>query len=88
MLRILILTAIVFAMAGCHDDSQPPDRTEALLQHERELRLQAEAKTEREGAKKEKWQAFTAVAVVGAIILLITGTILGSRAKNDAERGK
>ena len=86
MPRILILIAIVFAMAGCHDDSQPP--TETLLQHERELRLQAEAKTESEAAKKEKWQAFTTIAVVGAIILLITGTILGSRAKSDAEQNK
>ena len=88
MLKTLMLTAIVVAMTSCHDDSQPPHPTEELLQREREQRLQAEANREKEAASKEQWQGFTAVAVVGAIILFITGTILGSRAKHDAERAE
>ena len=87
MPRTLILIAIVFAMAGCHDDSQPPPNpTEELLKREKEHRIQAEASRDKEAASKERWQGYTAAAVVGAVILLITGTILGSRAKHDAER--
>ena len=85
--RKLILVAIVFAMAGCHDDSQTPQQqiTEELLQREREQRVQAEASRDKETASKERWQGYTVLAVVGAIILLITGTILGSRTKHDAQ---
>ena len=88
MLRMLILTAIVFAMAGCHDDSQPPPHnpTEELLHREREQRVQAEAGRDKEAASKEHWQNLTAVSAIGAIILLITGTALGARAKQDADR--
>ena len=90
MRRTLILTAIVFAMANCHDDGQPPqpNPTEELLQRERGQRLQAEANREKERAGKEHWQGLTAITAIGAIILLITGTILGSRAKHDATRGE
>ena len=87
MPRMLILIAIVFAMAGCPDGSQPPPPpTEELLQREKEQRMQAEANRDKERARKEKWQVFAALAVVGAVIMLITGTILGSRAKHNAER--
>jgi hypothetical protein len=72
-------------MACCHDDSQPPTPTEELLQREKEQRMQAEANRDKETASKEQWQGLTAVSVIGAIILLITGTILGSRTKHDAQ---
>jgi len=86
--KTLILTAIVFAMAGCRDDGQTTQQQIAQdrLQREKEQRMQAEASKDKERAGKEQWQGFTAAAIVGAGILFITGTILGSRAIRDAER--
>jgi hypothetical protein len=88
MRRRLISTAIVLAMAGCREDGQSPQQQIAQdgLQREKEQRIQAEAAREEARAGKERWQGFTAVACIGAIILLITGTILGSRTKQDSER--
>ena len=82
-----MLIAIMFAMAGCPEEPQTPQSqiNEERLQREKEQRMQAEASRDKERAGKEQWQGFTAIAVVGAIILLITGAMLGSRTKHDAQ---
>ena len=85
--RTLILTAIVFAMAGCPKEQESPQQqiTEERLQREREQRMQAEASRDKERAGKEQWQGFTAIAIISGLVLLITGTILGSITKHDAQ---
>ena len=82
-----MLIAIMFAMAGCPQEPQTPQsqNNEDRLQREKEQRMLAEAGRDKERAGKETWQGFAAVAVVGAVILLIIGTILGSRTKHDAQ---
>ena len=85
MRRKLMLIAILFAMAGCPEEPQTPQINEERLQREKEQRMQAEASRDKERAGKEQWQGFTATAVVGAVILLITGVMLGSRTKHDAQ---
>jgi hypothetical protein len=82
--RKLILTAIVFALAGCPKEPQQ-QITEGRLQREREQRVQAEAARDKERAGKEQWQGFTAIAIISGLVLLITGTILGSITKHDAQ---
>ena len=84
MLRKLILTGIVFAMAGCPKEPQQ-QITEERLQREKEQRMQAEQARDKERDGKEQWQGLTAIAVAGGLILLIAGTILGSITKNDAQ---
>jgi hypothetical protein len=78
---------IVFAMAGCHDnsDTQQQQITDERLQREKEQRMQAEEARDRERVDKERWQGFTAIAIISGLVLLITGTILGSRTKHDAQ---
>lgn len=85
MQRKLMLIAILFAMAGCPEEPQTPQINEERLQREKEQRIQAEVSRDKERVGKEQWQGFTAIAVVGAILLLITGAICGSRTKHDAQ---
>ena len=87
MRKKLMLIAIMFAMAGCPQEPQIPQSqiNEDRLQREKEQRIQAEASRDKEKAGKEQWQGFTAIAVVGAIILLIAGAMLGSRTKHHAQ---
>jgi hypothetical protein len=85
--RNLILTAIVFAMACCHDNSETLQQeiSGERLQREKEQRMQAEVARDKEKAGKKQWQGLTAIAAVGGLVLLITGTILGSITKHDAQ---
>jgi hypothetical protein len=83
MRRTLILTAVIFGMTGCPEGDQPPqpNPTEEMLRREREQRMQLEA-------SKEHWQTLATVAVIAAVVLLIAGVILGSKARSDAGRRK
>jgi hypothetical protein len=85
---MLIIAAVILGMTGCPPEDKPPqpNPTEQLLQREKEQRMQLEASKSKETASKETWQALATVSVIAAVVLLITGIILGSKARNDAER--
>lgn len=80
-LRILLL-ALFFTLTGC-PDSQPPSNQYA---EEQKKRKEAETQRDYEAASKAGWQAVAFITGIGAVILLITGTIMGSRARHHAKR--
>lgn len=80
-LQILLLT-LLFTLTGC-PDSQPPSNNYA---EEQKKRKEAEAQRDHEAASKAGWQVVAFITGIGAVILLITGTIMGSRARHHAKR--
>ena len=79
-----LLIAFMFALTGCPDEPKPPTPEE--LKHEQQKRKEAEAQKDREAASKGNWQAVAFITGIGAILLLITGTILGSMSRKDDRR--
>ena len=77
-----LLIAFMFALTGC-PDGQPPSNQYA---EEQKKRKEAEAQRDNEAASKAGWQAVAFITGIGAVILLITGTIMGSRARHYAKR--
>ena len=80
-----LLIALMFALSGCNEEPQSTSQAEEL-QHERQRRIEVEAWRDREAASKGGWEIVAFITGIGAILLLITGTILGSRARHHANR--
>jgi PBP1b-binding outer membrane lipoprotein LpoB len=87
-----IVTA-AFLLAGCHGDPKPrtsDPKSEAAtelkrsLEVERESRLGVERRLAEQERSKSSWQTAALLAVSGAIVLLVIGTVLGTRAKHDS----
>ena len=55
------------------------------LEMERESRLGVERRLTEQESSKSFWQTAALLAVSGAIVLLIVGTVLGTRAKHDSK---
>ena len=79
-----LLIAFMLALTGCPDEPKPPSPEE--LKHEQQKRIEAEARRDREAASKGDWQVVAFIAGISAVLLLIVGTILGSRARHHANR--
>ncbi len=52
---------------------------------EKERRIEVERQLQQLGQEKGGWQALAALLGVGALVTLIAGTVLGSRARNHAK---
>ena len=52
---------------------------------ERELRATAETRRDREETAKAHWQNIALLMSTGAVVLLLVGTVLGSRARHESE---
>jgi hypothetical protein len=61
-------------------------RAEQQLAHERALREAAEARLDEQERRTARWQTVAFIAAVVACLALIIGTIIGSRARHDAEK--
>src|SRR4051794_9529861 len=81
-------------LAGCHGapEAKPASSSSAAvttelkqsLEMERASRLGVEKRLAEQERSKTSWQTAALLAVSGAIVLLIVGTVLGTRAKNDS----
>lgn len=52
---------------------------------ERELRATAETRRDKEETAKGHWQNIALLMSTGAVVLLLVGTVLGSRARHESE---
>ena len=91
MPKTFILALALFALAGCPAEKPTPSPVPSQisreeLQREKEQRIQVEIQRDTEKSSREQWQTLTALSCVAAIILLLVGTILGSKTRSDAER--
>lgn len=68
-------------LAGCKEDNQ----SQQELERERERARQAEIAREQAEKSKNMWQTVAWVAGVGAVVLLVFGTAIGSSARKDSE---
>ena len=82
MARILMLT-LFLALSGCPEEPRSPIPE---LKQEQQRRIEAEARIDRVESSKGKWQTFAFITSVSAVLLLILGTILGSKCRQNAER--
>lgn len=80
-----LLIAFMVTLSGCHNEPQALSPAEEL-KHERQKRIEAEAARDHEAASKGGLEVVVFITGIGAILLLITGTILGSRARHHANR--
>ena len=51
---------------------------------ERDLRVAAESRRETEETAKSHWQNLALLMSTGAVVLLLVGTVLGSRARHES----
>lgn len=58
---------------------------EKRLEVERQLRVKTESRLVEQETAKSNWQSGALLSVAGAIVLLIVGTCLGTRARHDAK---
>lgn len=66
----------------------PPEvliRLERRVEAEHSERLDAEAKLQQTEAVKSRWQTAALLLTSGAVVLLLVGTVLGSKARHDHE---
>lgn len=84
-LKILLL-ALCFAVTGCPPEPPPSPSPAEQLKLEQQKRKEAEARRDKEAASRGDWQAVAFITGIGAVLLLIVGTILGSRSRRDARR--
>ncbi len=100
ILELLILIAVIAsigALTGCsphkEEASGPPPRPEPppahdvlreQVEHERQLRASAEARTEEASADADFWRATAALLSVGLCAAFIGGTAIGSKGKKHA----
>jgi cellobiose-specific phosphotransferase system component IIC len=81
LLLILFLT-----LAGCPPSTPAPSADE--WKREQQKRVEAERSRDKEAASKSNWQTVAFFTGTGAVLMLIAGTILGSRARHHATRRK
>lgn len=81
LLLILFLT-----LTGCPPSTPAPSADE--VRREQQKRVEAERRREQESASKNTWQTVAFVTGTGALLMLIIGTALGSRARHHATRRK
>lgn len=81
LLLILFLT-----LAGCPPSTPGPSADE--LKREQQKRMEAERRRAQETASKTTWQTVAFITGTGALLMLIIGTALGSRARHHATRRK
>ena len=79
-----LLIAFMFALTGCPDTPQPP--AVPSYNEERQKRIEAEARSDRDAASKGDWQVVAFITGISAVLLLIVGTIMGSRARYHAKQ--
>ena len=66
----------------------PPEvlvRMERRIEAEHAERLNAEAKLQQTEVVKSRWQSVAMLLVSGAVVALLVGTVLGSKARHDHE---
>jgi len=77
--KLLFLILFAFAFAGCSNDGERQARAEAE---------EARKAAEQQRQVAEHWQRIAWIGGIGAAVLLIVGTALGSAARKDAEASK
>jgi len=77
-LALLLLS--VSLLAGCYD------KDKAAVERERQRAEQAERARKIAEDEKSMWQTVACVVGVGAVVLLVLGTAIGSSARKDAEK--
>ena len=94
MQRLLITLAVALLLAGCGPENNADAsaqkaaaaKTAAALEQRAAQERQAETKLREQEARTSRWQFAAMLAVCAAAFALIIGTILGSRARHDAEK--
>ena len=95
MQRLLITLTAALLIAGCgpenSSDASAQDAASAkaaaqLEQRAAQERQQADTKLREQEARTARWQFAAMLAVSAAVFALIIGTILGSRARHDADQ--
>ena len=88
VLCALLLSA---TLAGCYEEpakkTAAPDASAALREEvkaERNLRLEAEARAEKEAGSKSRWEMAAFVLGIAALATFVGGTAIGSRGKRHA----
>jgi hypothetical protein len=86
-----VLLAVGAVLLGsCEREPDPASRINSRLVErfaaEREARQRSEAELQQEKNEKSGWQIAASILFGGAILALIIGTILGSRARHDATK--
>ena len=95
MQRLLITLAVALLLAGCGPENNADASAQkaaaaktaaALEQRAAQERQQAETKLREQEARTSRWQFAAMLAVCAAAFTLIIGTMLGSRARHDADK--
>ena len=87
-MRLIIIIAAGLLLSGCGPAPQAQQAIEAERKSvtERQQREQTEARLREQEARTSRWQFAAVLAVSTAGFALIIGTILGSRARHDADQ--
>jgi hypothetical protein len=89
-LSILTVACLCLAVTGCGSGTVAQQQTtirklEQQLQQEQTAKQHAAQERVRAEKESRKWQSTVAWVGAFAVLMLIVGTALGARAKNDAE---
>lgn len=95
MQRLLITLTAALLLAGCGPEKDSDASTQnaaatktaaALEQRAAQERQHAETRIREQEARTARWQFAAMLAVAVAAFALLIGTILGSRARHDADK--
>jgi hypothetical protein len=90
IIELIIIAAIALsigALTSCSPEEAPAEPHEVLkeqVSHERGLREDAELRAEGATSRVDFWAGTCAVILIGACILFIAGTAIGSKGRSDA----
>jgi len=89
MKHTILMILSVLALAGCRDESQQQSQQQEQVarqvETERQQRVAAEKHAEDSDEKRSQWQSVAFVFGIGAVLLLVIGTSLGSAAKSHVK---
>jgi hypothetical protein len=90
IIELLIIAAVALsigALTSCSSEETPAEPHDVLKEqvtHERGLREDAELRAEGATSRVDFWTGTCAVIFIGACILFIAGTAIGSKGRDDA----
>jgi hypothetical protein len=90
IIELIIIAAIALsigALTSCSPEeatAEPHEVLEEQVSHERKLREDAELRAEGATSRVDFWTGTCAVIFIGACILFIAGTAIGSKGRDDA----